>query len=144
MRPPLPLSRGSILLLVLISGAVVMTVTVAFFNQFASAIRAERFALAGVQARALAEAGIDHAVSALDEDEAYAGESDVPLGGGTFSVSVSGAVGAKRLTASGFVPDSVNPLAQKVIRVSVSTTSPGIHGPGSPWAAVPGTYVLSD
>jgi len=42
------------------------------------------------------------------------------------------------------VPDSVSPLAQRVIRVSVSTTSPGRHGPGSPWAAVPGTYVFSE
>lgn len=122
-----------------------MTVTVAFFNQYASAVRAERFALAGAQARALAEAGIDHAVAALDENEAYAGESDVPLGGGTFSVSVSNAGGgAKRLTASGFVPNGINPFAQSVVRVSVSTTSPGMHGPGSPWATVPGTYALAE
>ena len=57
--------RGSIVLLALIIGEVIMTMTVAFFGYFGSYLNAERLALASAQAEALAEAGIDEAVYQL-------------------------------------------------------------------------------
>ena len=114
-------SRGSILLFAIIISAVVMAMTTSFFNYFGSAVRSERFSLASSQANMLAEAGIDKAIYELNQNASYPGETDTSLGNGAFSVSVASIDGnTKRLTATGFVPDSVHPTATKVIQVTAS------------------------
>ncbi len=119
-RLPLPRARGYILLVVLIASAIAMTVTSAFFGYYASAVRAERQALAEAQALALAEAGIDAAVYGLNQDGNYSGESGTALGNGEFSVSVASIDGnTKRVTATGFVPNSANPTALKTVQATV-------------------------
>lgn len=117
-------ARGSILLLALIISSIVMTVTVGFFNYYASAVRAERYALASAQALSLSEAGIDKAVYELNQDINYSGENETALGNGTFSVSVA-SIGSnsKRITATSFVPNSTNPTATKVVQATVSINS---------------------
>lgn len=115
------LSRGSILLLALIVSSIVMTVTVSFFNYYASAVRAGRYALASAQARSLAEAGIDKAVYELNQNGGYSGESNTALGNGTFSVSVASINNnTKRVTVTGVVPNSARPTATKVVQTNVS------------------------
>ncbi|MFA5997801.1 MAG: choice-of-anchor R domain-containing protein [Candidatus Paceibacterota bacterium] len=117
-------ARGSILLLALIVSAVVMTVTVSFFDYFASSVHAERYALASAQARSLSEAGIDTAVYELNQDSGYSGGSETPLGNGTFSISVASIDGnTKRVTVTSFVPNSVDPIATKVVQATVSINS---------------------
>ncbi len=117
---PLP-TRGSILLLALVVSAVVMTVTVGFFNYYASAVQAGRYALASAQARSLAEAGIDKAIYELNQNGSYSGESETALGNGTFSVSVASIDSrTKRVTVTGFVPNSMRPTATKVVRTNVN------------------------
>lgn len=116
-----PLTRGSILLLVLIVSSIVMTVTVGFFNYYASAVQAGRYALANAQARSLAEAGIDTAIYELNQNGNYSGESETVLGNGTFSISVANIDNnTKRITATGFVPNSARPTATKVVQTNVS------------------------
>lgn len=120
-RYPAALPRGYILILSLIVSAVVMTVTVGFFNYYGSAMHAERFALAGAQAQALAEAGIDKAIYELNQDAGYSGESDTSLGNGVFSVSVTSAdSNTKHITVTGSVPDSARPTATRVVRATAS------------------------
>lgn len=115
-------NRGYIILFALIVSAVVMTVTAAFFNYYGSGVRAMRAALVGAQAQALAEAGIDNAVYELNQNGSYTGESNTALGGGVFTVSVATVDSStKRITATGFVPDSANPTAtKKVVQASAS------------------------
>lgn len=120
-KSPQPRARGYILLLSLIVSAVVMAVTTGFFNYFASAVGAERFSLAGAQALSLAEAGVDKAIYELNQNATYAGENSTALGNGVFDVSVASIDGnTKRLTATGFVPDSAHPTATKVVQVTAS------------------------
>lgn len=113
--------RGYVILLALIVGAVVMTTSVAFLNYYGSAVGAVRVATASAQALALAEAGIDKAVYELNQNGSYAGESGTVLGNGTFTISATAVDGnTKRITATGFVPNSTNPRATKVVQTSVS------------------------
>lgn len=115
---------GYILILSLIVSAVVMTVTTGFFNYYASAVHAERFSLAGAQAQALSEAGIDKAIYELNQDAGYSGESDTPLGNGVFSISVASVdSNTKYITITSSVPDSVRPTATKVVRVTATINS---------------------
>lgn len=119
-----PSARGSILLLALIVSAVVTTTTVSLFGYFGSAVHAERFAFASAQALALAEAGIDTAVYKLNQDASYSGEIETVLGEGVFSVSIASIdSNTKRVTATGFIPDSVRPTATKVVRATVAIDS---------------------
>ncbi len=125
MTLPFKISRGSILVLTLVISAAIMTVTTSFFGYFGSAIHAERVALAGTQARMLAEAGIDKAIYELNQNSNYSGESDTPLGNGIFSVSVASIdSNTKNITVTSAVPDAVHPTATKTVRVkaSINTT----------------------
>ncbi|OGG48402.1 hypothetical protein A3G63_02500 [Candidatus Kaiserbacteria bacterium RIFCSPLOWO2_12_FULL_52_8] len=116
--------RGYILLVVLVVSAVVIAITSGFFNYYGSAVYSERHAFASARALALAEAGIDKAVYELNQDADYSGESDTVLGAGSFSVSVASIDGnTKRLTVTGFAPNSANPIATKVVKATVSINS---------------------
>lgn len=120
-RPPRFFTRGSILLLALIVSSIIMTVTIGFFDYVASAVRAERFALASAQARSLSEAGIDKAVYELNQNSSYSGESETALGNGTFSISVSSIdSNTKHITVTSFVPNSAQPTATKVVQATVN------------------------
>lgn len=123
---PFPYRRagGSILLFSLVVSAVVMSVTVAFFNYFGSVVRAERFALASAQAYSLAEAGIDKVVYELNQNANYSGESETALGNGTFSISVASIdSNMKRVTVTASVPNSTNPTATKVVQATIGINS---------------------
>ena len=124
MRPLYNPVGGYVIIFATIVGAIIMAATVAFFNYYGSAVHAERFALAGTQALALAEAGIDTAVYELNQNGSYAGETDTALGNGTFSVSVVDIEGnTKRISVTSFVPNSANPTATKVIQATVGIDS---------------------
>lgn len=73
------------------------------------------------QALNLAEAGVDKAIVALNETGgSYAGESEVNLGIGEFSVIITTQGNNKIIESTGFVPSKLNPLAKKVVKVVVS------------------------
>lgn len=114
-------NQGYVILLALVVGAVVMTTSAAFLNYYGSAVGAVRTATASAQALALAEAGIDKAVYELNQNGGYAGESNTILGTGVFTISVASVDGStKRVTATGFVPNSTNPRATREVRANVS------------------------
>lgn len=114
-------SRGYVLLFVLIVSAIIAAVTVGFLNYYVSSVRSERVALASAQAFSLAEAGIDVAINKLNTNPSYVGESNVALGDGVFSTTVTSIDGnTKRVTATGYIPDSTNPRAIKEMQVTSS------------------------
>ncbi|MBI4088900.1 hypothetical protein HY415_02285 [Candidatus Kaiserbacteria bacterium] len=121
IRPLYNPAGGYVIIFAAIVGAIIMAVTVAFFNYYGSAVQAERFAVASTQALALAEAGIDKAVYELNQNGSYTGESGTALGNGTFTVLVASVdSNTKRITATGSVPNSATPTAIKVVRANVS------------------------
>jgi len=120
-------SRGSIFIFALIVTATIMTVTTAFFNYYGSAVRAERVSLAGAQAQALAEAGIDKAVYELNASSGYTGETNTALGLGVFTVAISTIdSNTKRLTVTSAVPNLTHPAATRVLKVNVSINSSAV------------------
>lgn len=123
-RFPHHIHRGSILLVSLIVSSIVMAVTIGFFNYFASAVHAERFAIASAQAIYLDEAGIDKTVYELNQSSNYAGESGTALGNGTFDISIASIDSStKRITVTSYVPNSINPTSVRTVQANVGINS---------------------
>lgn len=75
----------------------------------------------------LAQAGIEEAISQLNLNPGYSGESNTPLGDGVFTVSVA-AIDAsdKKITATGFIPDSNNPISKKTVSATAAISSSSV------------------
>lgn len=113
-------SRGYIILLVLIFTGIFATVSTAFVGYLLSYGRLERAMVANAQALALAEGALDHAASQFNQNPSYSGETDTALGNGVFTITVTNIdSNTKRVTATGHVPNSQNPIATKVIKANI-------------------------
>jgi hypothetical protein len=74
-----------------------------------------------VQALEIAQAGIEKAVYELNQNSSYTGESDVSLGNGEFSVTITNVdANTKLAQVTGYVPDSTNPTATKTVKVKLA------------------------
>lgn len=114
MRPAS--TRGYVLVLALIFLGIFFTAGSAYLNSITASTRSTRYNVATTQALALAEAGIDQAISQLNQNPSYTGESNVSLGSGVYSVAVSDVnTNTKRLVATGTVPSLANPLVVKTV-----------------------------
>ncbi len=104
------------MVLALIFLGIFVTAGSAYLNSITASTRSARYNVATTQALALAEAGIDEAISQLNQNASYTGESNVSLGAGVYSVAVSDVnTNTKRLIATGTVPTLANPLVVKTI-----------------------------
>lgn len=97
-------TRGYILLFAIVFFGVFITVAIAFLGSITAFAQGGRIEVAEAQAQALAEAGFDKAVFQLNQNGAYAGESNTALGSGSFTVTVATVDAAtKRVTSTGTV-----------------------------------------
>lgn len=71
----------------------------------------------------LAEAGIDKAIAELSRfPSTYSGEEDIPLGEGTFSISVLTSeenAGEIFIISTGYLPNSLEPKAKRTVKVTI-------------------------
>lgn len=112
--------HGHILLLTLVFLGVFSTIATAYFSFITSYARSENVVIANAQAFALAEAGIDAAAYQLNQNPSYTGETNTALGNGVFTISVASIDGSsRRITSTGYVPNSTNPIATKTIKATV-------------------------
>ncbi|OGG57866.1 hypothetical protein A2765_03860 [Candidatus Kaiserbacteria bacterium RIFCSPHIGHO2_01_FULL_56_24] len=110
--------KGFILLIALVFGAVLIASGASVVSYTTLHARSERIVLASTQALAIAEAGVDKAIYELNRSDSYDGESGTALGAGTLTIAISNIDGnRRRITATGYVPDSVNPAATRVVEV---------------------------
>jgi len=117
---PKRFERGYIILLALVFAGIFATVGTALTGSLFAYGRAERITVASAEALALAEGALDGAVSKLNQDPSYGGETNTPLGNGMFTVTVATIdTKTKRVTATGYVPDSQNPTAIKSIKANI-------------------------
>lgn len=117
-------NRGNILLVALVFFGIISTLVITLLAQSTTYVRSVRANFAEAQALALAEAGIDHAASMLNESSGYDGDTDIELDPGSFSVSVTTIDSQTReITATGYIPDSTDPIAVRTVRVRMSTDS---------------------
>lgn len=113
--------KGYIMFVSLVFLSLFFIISSVLVNRTVQYSKSENYTVASTQALHLAEAGIDRAFSQLNQGSSYTGESNVPLGGGTFTVSVASIDSTtKSITASGYVPNSTSPLAYRTIKVNAN------------------------
>jgi Tfp pilus assembly protein PilV len=116
--------RGQIILLALVFFAVFVTVATALIGSTVTYSMSERHAVAQAQALNLAEAALDRAAYQLNLNSNYTGETDTPLGNGTFTIAVTNIDGVtKQITATGYVSSSTAVSAYRRIRAKVVKNS---------------------
>lgn len=116
---PVP-SRGYVLVMALVFLGIFVTTSTAYLNSTTGFSQSARYDVESAQALALAEAGMDKAVYELNQNTSYSGETNTPVGAGVFTVAVSNIDStAKRITATGYVPNSANPKATRSIKATV-------------------------
>jgi len=117
---PANYDRGYVILLALVFAGIFMAVSTALVGYVTAYSRAERATLAAAQALVIAEGALDEASNQLNQNPSYSGETGTPLGSGVFTVSVAGIdSNTKRVTATGYVPDSQNPAAIKTVEANI-------------------------
>jgi hypothetical protein len=117
---PIRRSRGYILLLALVFAGIFATVSTALVGFVLSYSRAERATVLSAQALAIAEGALNKSIARMNEDPSYTGEIGTPLGNGTFTIAVVIIDSSKkRVTATGYVPNSQDPVATKTIKADV-------------------------
>lgn len=116
--------RGYLLLLVIVFFGVFLMMSGALLNYTTLATRAERSSIASAQALSLAEAGFEKAVYELNQNPNYAGESGTTLGEGSFSTTITSIdSNTRRISVTGNVPNSANPIATRTIKATASIDS---------------------
>jgi hypothetical protein len=114
-------SRGYILLTSLVFTGILLMVSSGLITYTTQYARSERKVIADTQALALAEAAVDKAIAQLNANGGYTGETNTPLGGGTFTISVSSINSTnKRITATGYIPDNTDPVSTRTIKVTAN------------------------
>ncbi len=117
--------NGQIVIMAIIFFALLLTMSTALMGYISLFVKSERQTVARAQALELAEAAIDKAVYELNQSGTYAGENNTPLGNGSFTITVSTVDNnTKAVTATGYVPDSNNPIATRTVkaRASINTS----------------------
>lgn len=114
---------GQIIIIAVVFTAVLLTLAGALMGYITQYTRAEKNSIASTQALHLAEAAVDKAIFELNQNQSYSGESGTSLGAGTFTVSVATSGSIKKITATGYVPNSTNPVAYRTIKVQASVNT---------------------
>lgn len=115
--------QGMIIILALIFMAVLLAMSAALVGYSTVQIKAGRIDVSAQQALALAEAGLDNAISKLNQGT-YNGETATALGAGMFTVTISTlGTGNKLVTSIGYIPDNVNPIATRTVKAQININS---------------------
>lgn len=113
--------RGYVLIFVLIFFGIFMVLSSSLVSYSSITARNEKSTVRKEQALAIAEAGIEKAVYELNQNASFAGESNVALGAGTFTTTITSVNGnTKRITSTAYIPNSASPLATRAIKADVS------------------------
>lgn len=117
---PLAYARGQVILLALVLAGVFALVGTALTGSITSYDRSGRATVAAAEALALAEGALEKAISQMNQNPSYNGEANTELGSGTFTITVSTVdTQTKRITATGYIPNSAQPTAVKTIKANV-------------------------
>jgi Tfp pilus assembly protein PilX len=113
--------KGQVIVIGLVFFAIMLLFSGTILVFVSTFLKSERQNISKNQALQLAEAGIEQAVYQLNQDSGYTGESNQALGNGTFTTSVSAVNSSTRVvTSTGYVPNSANPQAVRIIKATMS------------------------
>jgi Tfp pilus assembly protein PilX len=112
--------NGQIIIVGLVFFAIILFFSAALITQISTNVKSERQSILKDQALQLAEAGMDKAAYQLNQNSNYSGESNTVLGEGTFTITVSDVNSStKRITSTGYVPNSINPRSVRIVKANV-------------------------
>src|SRR3989344_3000005 len=113
--------NGYIILFSLAFMGIMLLLSAALMGYTTLNLKSSRIFYVQNQALYLAEAGIDKAIYKLNQSSSYTGESNTALGPGEFTVTVATIdSNTKRITATGYVPNSSKPTAVKTIKANAT------------------------
>lgn len=114
--------KGQILVFALGVLVLIIITTILLISSAFTYSASSKYSIESLQATHLAEAGIDRAVAALNKTAgAYNGESETPLGGGSYSVTVTSIDASNKIIEStGYIPNKANPKSKRTIRIQIS------------------------
>jgi hypothetical protein len=115
------LQSGHTIIMAMVFTAIMLTLSVGVISYTGLHAKAERQAVASSKAFRTAEAGMEKAMFELNSGNSYSGETNVTFGEGTFTVAVTSLdTNNKRITATGYIPNSISPVSTKTISATVS------------------------
>ena len=113
--------QGHILIFAMVFVAILLTLSTALIGSTTMHNRAEAQTIASHQALRLAEAGLDKAIYELNQNPAFSGEVNVPLGNGTVTIAVNDIDSSnKRITATGQVSYQGGLVATKAVQATAN------------------------
>ncbi|HYD91332.1 MAG TPA: hypothetical protein VEA37_07575, partial [Flavobacterium sp.] len=78
-------------------------------------------ARAEIEARLVAEAGLEKAIWSLNQNSAYTGEVASPYGEGEVTIAIQNISStAKSVTATGYIPSAASPRATKTLKATIT------------------------
>lgn len=114
--------KGQIFILAIVVLSLVMLNTLVIISNSLNLSRSSKYTLQEVQAINLAEAGIDKAIATLNSaSSTYTGESETPLGPGTFEISVTTKDAATKIIQStGYIPNKADNKVKRVVKIEAT------------------------
>lgn len=114
--------RGETFIFGIIVMAVVLVTTLIMIGGSSLYFQNATYTLLGEEAIALAEAGIDKAITAINKTGGgYSGELETFLGDGSYSTKVTDKdAGTKIIESSGYIPNKLKPKVKRTLRIEAS------------------------
>jgi len=114
--------KGQILVVVFVALGVVLFTVLSIVAGAQVYFQNANYSLEAEKAIALAEAGIDKAITALNKTSgSFSGESETVLGDGTYSVTITSKdVATKIIEATGYIPSKDKARAKRTIKITAS------------------------
>lgn len=104
--------------------AVLMTMSGVVWGYTTVQIKSSKQAVSNTQLLHMAEAGLDKAVYELNQNTSFVGESNVAIGEGTYTTTVTNIDATnKQVTSTAYIPNSTNPTSQITVKVRVGIDS---------------------
>jgi Tfp pilus assembly protein PilX len=115
---------GVIMILSIVVMAILMTMSASLWGYTTLQVRSSRQAVTTSQVINIAEAGLDKAIYQLNQNPSYTGESNVSLGAGTFTTTVTTIdATTKQVSTTAYIPNASNPTSQVTAKINVGINS---------------------
>lgn len=112
--------QGALLIIGIVVMAVLMTLSGSVWANTMVQVKASRQSVARAQVLHIAEAGLDKAVYEMNQSSSFSGESNITVGPGTYTTTVSNIDSTnKQITSTAYVPNSTNPTSQITVKMKV-------------------------
>ena len=116
--------QGALLIVGIVVMSVLVVLSTAVWTTSLIQVKSSRQSVARTQLLNIAEAGLDKAVYELNQSTTFSGESNVAVGEGTYTTTVSNIDSAnKQLTSTAYIPNSINPTSQITVKMRVGIDS---------------------